>query len=287
MAQGNVQAIAAAQTYTGGHCVKSTAIPCGKSLASDAELLALHTGFHLATEVLGARLIVVFTDSLLLAESLVNPVPKSGQGHCVASSWKLFDWLKADPLWEITFVHTRAQLLWSIEHEAHLVATDQRSCLPMPAQPFVSLNFVRKQVMDSCKEAWKTSFCTTAYRNSNFLDFKGANGKPLSPSYVDGGMWLKFLGNIWLCSWVTCGILDHAPHGEFQMCFHIEGDLTCSYCGSGAIQTQQHLVSHCTTLAHLQRFNGFPTYLLQFIEYCKENFWIFSFNLPLVGIQCR
>jgi hypothetical protein len=93
VAQGNVQAVAAAKTYIGGHCVKSTVIPCGKSLASDAELLALRTGIHSATLVPNSQLIVVFTNSLSSAESLVNPVPKSDQEHSIASCWMLLDWL--------------------------------------------------------------------------------------------------------------------------------------------------------------------------------------------------
>jgi hypothetical protein len=96
--RGDVQAVAAAKTYTGGQCVKSTVIMCGKSLASDAELLALRTGIHLATSVLGSQLIVVFTNSLSSAESLVNPIPKSSQEHCIASCRMLTDWLRADPL---------------------------------------------------------------------------------------------------------------------------------------------------------------------------------------------
>jgi hypothetical protein len=96
--QGNVQVVVATKTYVGGWCVKSKAIPCGKSLTSDAELLALHTGIHLATSVLGSQLIVMFTDSLLLVESLVNLVPKSGQEHCIASCQMLIDWLEAGNL---------------------------------------------------------------------------------------------------------------------------------------------------------------------------------------------
>jgi hypothetical protein len=38
-----------------------------------------------------SQLIVVFTDSLLSAESLVNPIPKSGQEHCIASCRMLLD----------------------------------------------------------------------------------------------------------------------------------------------------------------------------------------------------
>jgi hypothetical protein len=34
----------------------------------------------------------------------------------------LIDWLRADPLWEISFVHARSRLLWSIQHEAHNLA---------------------------------------------------------------------------------------------------------------------------------------------------------------------
>jgi hypothetical protein len=111
VARGNVQVVAAAKTYIGGQCVKSTVIPCRKSLASDVELLALHTGIHLATSVPGSQLIVVFTDSLLSTESLVNPIPKSGQEHCIATCWMLLDWLRADPLWEVSFVHARSRLL--------------------------------------------------------------------------------------------------------------------------------------------------------------------------------
>jgi hypothetical protein len=283
--RGNVQVVAAAKTYTGGHCVKSTVIPCGKSLVGDAELLALCTGIHSATSVPGSQLIVVFTDSLLSAESLVNPVPKSSQEHCIASCQMLIDWLEVDPLQEISFVHARSRLLWSIQREAYNLANSQEACRPMPECPFVSLNFARKRVTDLCKEAWKTSFCTTAYRGSSFLDFNGSNDKPLFPSYADGGTWLQHLDNTCLCAWVCRAVLDHTPHGEFWMRFHIEGDLYCGYCWSGAIQSQQHLILRCSMLARPQNFEGTPLYFPQFIEYLKDNYWLFSFNSPPPGIQ--
>jgi hypothetical protein len=155
----------------------------------------------------------------------------------------------------------------------------------MPERPFVSLNFVRKRATDLCKEAWKTSFTTAAYRGSSFLDFNGSNDKPLSPSYADGGTWLQHLDNTRLCARVCRAILDHAPHRVFRMRFHIEGDLYCSYCRSGAIQDRRHLISRCSTLACLRTFEGTPLYLPQFIEYLKDNYWLFSFDSPPPGLQ--
>jgi hypothetical protein len=285
VARGNVQAVAATKTYSGGHCVKSTVIPCGKSLASDAELLALRTGIHSATSVPNSQLIVVFTDSLSSAESLVNPVPKSGQEHCIAACRMLIDWLRADPLREVSFVHARSRLLWSIQREAHNLANSREVHQPMPERPFVSLNFACKRVTGSCKEVWKTSFTTAAYRGSSFLDFNGSNDKPLSPSYADGGMWLQHLDNTRLCARVCRAVLDHAPHGVFQMRFKIEGDLYCGYCRSGAIQSRQHLISRCSTLARPRNFEGMPLYFPHFIEYLKDNYWLFSFNSPPLGLQ--
>jgi hypothetical protein len=286
VAQGNVQAVAAAKTYSGGHCVKSTVIPCGKSLASDVELLALRTGIHSATSVPNSQLIVVFTNSLSSAESLVNPIPESGQEHCIAACRMLIDWLGVDPLREVSFVHARSRLLWSIQCEAHNLANSWEACWPMPDRPFVSLNFACKWVTDSCKEAWKTSFITAAYRGSSFLDFNGSNDKPLSPSYADGGMWLQHLDNTCLCARVCHAILDHAPHGVFQMHFKIEGNLYCGYCQSGAIQSRRHLILRCTTLMCPQNFEGTPLYFPHFIEYLRDNYWLFSFNSPPPGLQC-
>jgi hypothetical protein len=155
----------------------------------------------------------------------------------------------------------------------------------MLEHPFVSLNFAWKQLTDSCKEAWKTSFTTAAYRGSSFLDFNGSNNKPLSPSYVDGGTWLQYLDNTHLCARMCRAVLDHAPHGAFRARFHIEGDLHCGYCRSGAIQDQLHLISQCSMLARLRNFEGTPLYFPQFIEYLKDNPWLFSFNSPPPGLQ--
>jgi hypothetical protein len=77
---------------------------------SDVELLALCTGIHSATLVLGTQLIVVFTNFLSSAESLVNLIPKSGQVHCVVACWMLYDWLEADTLQEVFFMHVRFRL---------------------------------------------------------------------------------------------------------------------------------------------------------------------------------
>jgi hypothetical protein len=165
------------------------------------------------------------------------------------------------------------------------LANSRAARRPMPERPFVSLNFARKRVTDSCKEAWKTSFTTAAYRGRSFLDFNGSNDKPLAPSYADGGTWLQHLDNTRLCARVCRAILDHAPHGVFRMRFHIEGNLHCGYCRSGAIQSRQHLISRCSTLACPRTFEGTPLYLPQFIEYLKDNYWLFSFNSPPPGLQ--
>jgi hypothetical protein len=53
----------------------------------------------------------------------------------------LLDWLGADPLREISFVHARSRLLWSIQREAHTLANSREVRRPMPERPFVSLNF--------------------------------------------------------------------------------------------------------------------------------------------------
>jgi hypothetical protein len=200
------------------------------ALSNNAELLALLSGICLATLVPGSQLICVFTDSLLSAESIVNPVLKSGQAHAIAACWMLIDWLEVDPLQEISFIHVRARLLWGIQAKVHRLANSQRARQLMPDNPQVSLNFARKWITDLYKDVWKTSFLTAAYRSSSFLDFNGSNGKPLTLSYSDGSTWLQHLDNTWLCAQVVHGILDHAPHREYQMCFHIEGDLYYSYC---------------------------------------------------------
>jgi hypothetical protein len=197
----------------------------------------------------------------------------------------LIDWLRADPLQEVSFMHARSRLLWSIQREAHNLANSREACRPMLDCPIVSLNFACKRVTDSCKEAWKTSFTTTAYRGSSFLDFNGSNDKPLSPSYADGGTWLQHLDNTCLCVRVCRTVLDHAPHGVFQMCFKIEGNLYCRYCRSGAIQSWRHLISRCSTLTRLRNFEGTLLYFPQFVEYLRDNYWLFSFNSPPPGLQ--
>jgi hypothetical protein len=42
----------------------------------------------------------------------------------------------------------------------------------------------------------------------------------------------------------------------------------------------------CTMLMRPQNLKGTPLYFLHFIEYLRDNYWLFSFNSPPLGLQC-
>ena len=111
---------------------------------------------------------------------------------------------------------------------------------------------MRKHIADSALDAWTTLARDPDYLGHQFLAFSDPKGKPMRPTYANGGTWLRHVNedNV-LCARVCRGILNHAPIGEYYRRFNIPGHDTheCE-CGCPT-QTRRHIFTHCGVLETL------------------------------------
>ena len=129
--------------------------------------------------------------------------------------------------------------------------------------------------------------CNPDYLGHQFLAFSDPKGKPMCPTYANGGTWLRHVNedNV-LCARVCRGILNHAPIGEYYRRFNIPGHDTHECECSCPTQTRRHIFTHCGVLEMLDRV---PRYYQEFIGFLTENPPAFSFGFqyrhpPPVGI---
>jgi len=75
-------------------------------------------------------------------------------------------------------------------------------------------------VCDIILNTWKMLFQALDVKESNILDLLDNDLQSIEPSYSKGGLWLKhFSHSNLLCTRATRAIINHAPIGEYQLCF--------------------------------------------------------------------
>ena len=88
-------------------------------------------------------------------------------------------------------------------------------------------------------------------KGNHFLDLLGDDLKAIEPSYSKGGPWLQAFGHSnLLCARAVRAITNHAPIGEYRLCFSPNMDFLCP-CNNYPIETRRHILYEC------QRFNGY------------------------------
>ncbi|KAK1219569.1 hypothetical protein PQX77_017702 [Marasmius sp. AFHP31] len=223
--------------------------PIGRVLAPCAELAVIH--FAVTRVISGAELykcIIVFTDSIALAERAVDPSLHSGQAHSLAVCKALNEWLFDDDDQEIKFVEVPSSAKWSVHHSAHLFV---RGLPPIGtgSAPQTSLDYLRKKATDACQDVWVTRFQEAKYKGGQFLELNDLKGKPLQPKYTGGGTWLPHIGcTNSLTLRVIRRITNHAPVGEYYCRFHIPESEDCR-CGR-ALETCLHVLFCCPQAVH-------------------------------------
>jgi hypothetical protein len=266
----------AAFVYEGlGNVTGSAVRVAGRVLSTDAELFAIRSAVSKATAMEGCERIVIFTDSLAMARRVVDPTVHSGQEHSLDACKTLRTWLSVRCERRIDFVETPSKLKWGLQHRAHDHA---RSLPPVPAgvRPATSLDYVRKGVTDSALDAWTTMSKDREYLGSQFLTLRDPKGKPVRPSYANGGTWLRYVNDDnALCARFTRVVLNHAPIGEYYRRFNIHGHDTHE-CECGCpMQTRHHIFTQCGVLDTQDRD---PRFILELVGFLVDNPIAFAFG---------
>ncbi|CAA7267366.1 unnamed protein product [Cyclocybe aegerita] len=209
--------------------------------APDAELNAISCAVRLAVKQANCQHIMVFTDSMGSAHRAVDPGVHSGQAFSLSVCRVLQEWFEADDLRCITFVYVPSALQWDIHGEAHKYVTELK----------VRVGHQLQQ----------------------------PDGRPLQPSYLNGGPWLSTFGHsITEFARVCRCITGHAPIGAYYRRFKINEPHGCT-CGA-ALQSRQHILFRCRDRYSVH----YPRFLGDIAAFMKYNPTAFGFTRDPSGV---
>jgi len=139
-----------------------------------------------------------------------------------------------------------------------------------------SWDFSKKSECDNLIQNWKMTFQASDHKDQQFLDLVDDNDNPIKLSYINGGLWLKFIGySNSLCTRMTRAIVNHAPTGEYRLWFFLKEEFKCP-CSCYSIESRCYILYEC------QRFNNYwnlrRDLLSHFILFLEFNSSAFAFN---------
>jgi len=120
--------------------------------------------------------VVMFTDSTLVMDQLVDPMPHSGQASSLVACSALHVWLSVDAARTLSLWHVPSHVEWSIHQDAHELASTTK--IPFHLGVRVSLDFVCASMEEDYHKDWHAEFQKPEYRGKQFL---GRMGNPLPP----------------------------------------------------------------------------------------------------------
>ncbi|CAA7267774.1 unnamed protein product [Cyclocybe aegerita] len=272
------QAASAAIIYK-GHCeLERTRYVSGRVTAPDAELNAISSAVRLAVKQANCQHIIVFTDSMGSAHRAVDPSVHSGQAFSLSVCRALQEWFEADDLRCITFVYVPSALRWDIHGEAHKYVTELKVRVGR-RKTDNSIDALRSRAAHSVLDLWGSTFQDPTYRGSEFLELQQPDGRPLQPSYLNGGPWLSTFGHsITEFARVCRCITGHAPIGAYYRRFKINEPHGCT-CGA-ALQSRQHILLRCRDRYSVH----YPRFLGDIASFMKYNPTVFGFTRDPSGV---
>ncbi|KAJ2911670.1 hypothetical protein MD484_g8746, partial [Candolleomyces efflorescens] len=262
-----------------GHDQLASTWVAGRVLSADAELLAIRMIVSKAVTLENCTRIIIFTDSMAAARRAVDPSVHSGQAHSLAVCKTLSAWFRISEDHSVLFAESPSKLKWGLQHVAHNRA---RSLPPVPTgrRPATSLDSLRKRATDSARDAWITRFQDKTYCGHHFLPLIDTKGKPITPTYTKGGVWLSQVAeDPKSCARMCRAILDHAPISDYYRRFNIDKSQSCS-CGAER-QTRKHIFTWCPRLNTNARS---PKLVKELLGFLQKNPLAFGFKPPSEGI---
>ncbi|CAA7271398.1 unnamed protein product [Cyclocybe aegerita] len=125
-----------------------------------------------------------------------------------------------------------------------------------------------------------STFQDPTYRGSEFLELQQPDGRPLQPSYLNGGPWLSTFGHsITEFARVCWCITGHTPIGVYYRRFKINEPHGCT-CGA-ALQSRQHVLVHCRDCYSMH----YPRFLGDIASFMKYNPTAFGFTQDPLGVR--
>jgi len=120
------------------------------------------------------------------------------------------------------------------------------------------------------------TFQASDSKGKHFLDLVDGDDNPIKPSYIRGGLWLKFFSySNSLCARVSRAITNHALISEYRLRFFPREDFSCP-CRSYSIKSRSYILHEC------KRFNNYwnarKYSISHFVLFLKLNLGAFTFH---------
>ena len=113
----------------------------------------------------------------------------------------------------------------------------------------MSWDFSKKKECDNIIKEWCYEFKILNLKGKNFLRLLNNNFLDIKPFYTKGGSWIKnFRFSNSLYTQATQDITNHAPIGEYWLCFFPREEFSC-LCRLYSIETRCYIFYNC------RRFN--------------------------------
>jgi hypothetical protein len=119
--------------------------PTSRATAPDAELFAICLGLLKCLRLENIETILVFTDSIASARTVVDPSTYLGQLHSLAVIRALIPWLEVNPLCKVQFWYVPSQARWDNHGEVHKYVTSTRGKVAVTPATCTTLNFCKEK----------------------------------------------------------------------------------------------------------------------------------------------
>jgi len=137
-----------------------------------------------------------------------------------------------------------------------------------------SWDFDKKNKCNNIIKDWHMTSQASDFKGKHFLDLLDDELLPIEPLYTKRGSWIRHFGHSSsLCGRATRAITNHAPIGEYCLCFFPNEDFSCP-CGNYPKESRCHILHDC------RRFNNYWNLMRdtisQFVSFLEFNLNAFT-----------
>jgi len=204
-------------------------------MSSKAEFFAIRYGINQAIHLHGISKIIVITDSIYAVKKIFNPLSHPLQKHAAFILNSLRGFFTCHQENTIVFWECPSKSKWNL-HKRVDIETKLFNLIPLLPNKN-SWDFSKRSECNNIIDKWEMTFQVSDLKSRNFLELVDSDNI-LEPTYSKGGIWLQFIGHSnMLCMRATRTITNHAPIGEYCLCFFPREEFSCP-CGLYPIETR-------------------------------------------------
>ena len=242
--------------------------------STEAEFFAIKYGINQVSYLQDISKIIVDTDSIHIAKKIFDLSSHPLQKQVALILNDLREFFNCHHENTIKFWEYPSKSKWNLHKCINIKTKLFNLTLLFPVKN--SWDFSKKSECNDIINNWKMTFQASDLKGKNFLDLVDSDNKILEPAYSKGGTWLQYIGHSnTLCARATRAITNHAPIGEYHLCFFPREEFSCP-CSLYPIETRHHILHECG------RFNKYwnprRNLIVHFILFLEFNPCAFAFS---------